>query len=492
MGLGPQSARQGSSHVTPSISPEAIRLLERIFGAGEGATPEERARHSSKLFVRSIDALAEMTPGARGRQLSAIEALQAYGYERVAEAVIEGTALLATSPQSLGLALQSRRTQLGLDIGRVATHANVDPSVVMAAEQSRRVPVREVERIARILGLDDRQVGVSDSPIENERVAVRLRTLRDQTAILSQSAVAALAEAAWVAMTQIRLEATLGATRTLPSVATDDNYGTPGAPPYRVGYLLAKSARDTFALGDTPIRSMRDLAEQLGVPVIQTELGESVAGATVDSGGQRAIVVNTVGRNRRDPCVRRATIAHELEHLLYDPPSKLNSLRVDDYHDIDSQPEANPDAVEQRANAFAAEMLAPQIAAVQCYHDAPAEPVRTVMSKFGVSYSVARYQIWNGLGRSVPFDELVAAPSRYADEWDPPEAFTVDYFPIKEVRPSRCGRFSAIALLAAEKNVISWDTAAEYLETSPQSLRLAAPAIKELFPAVFAPGTATT
>ena len=53
--------------------------------------------------------------------------------------------------------------------------------------------------------------------------------------------------------------------------------------------------------------------------------------------------------------VRRATVAHELGHLLFDPV-QLDRVRVDTYQSNEIDPESHltprPDVVEQRANAF--------------------------------------------------------------------------------------------------------------------------------------------
>ena len=68
-------------------------------------------------------------------------------------------------------------------------------------------------------------------------------------------------------------------------------------------YYLAGLARRQLGLGDRPVDCLRDLAEvELGIPVIQTTLGRGVAGATIDAGGDRAIVLNVTGKNVRPRC----------------------------------------------------------------------------------------------------------------------------------------------------------------------------------------------
>ena len=58
--------------------------------------------------------------------------------------------------------------------------------------------------------------------------------------------------------------------------------------------------------------------------------------------------------------IRRATLAHELGHLLYDPDSRLQNVCVDSYIGSRKDPQTyESDFVEQRANAFAIAFLAP-------------------------------------------------------------------------------------------------------------------------------------
>lgn len=456
--------------------------VEIVFG--KKGDPFELARGSAVTYVRSLDQLSEWVPSAKGRRLSALEALDAYGLDALVEVAIEGSAVICASAEAVGRVLVQRREQLGLDIRHVATRARVSPEVVQAAEASRRLPIRDCERIARALGLDERFLSFKAEPEGNERIAVRLRVIGDANPRMSHSTVSALAEAAWVAMTQVRLEEALDLRPDPSGIEHNQNYGTPDYPAYQWGYLLAGDARKRLGLGSAPITSLRELSEDhLGLPIIQADLGESIAGATVEAGSRRAIVVNLSGRNR-NVYVRRATIAHELGHLLYDPPHQLNDLRVDDYDDLDKSADQLSDRVEQRASAFAVEFLAPQTAALELFHTPGEDPLGAVMDHFGISFTAARYQIWNALERGVPLESLVSDRGRATPEFEARETFTVDYHPVRNIRPTRAGRFSAVVVRAAEGRIVSWDTAAEWLETAERDVRAAAPAIRSLFPAV--------
>lgn len=463
--------------------------LDDVLGPGPGTSPEVRARASTKRFVRSLDQLAEHTPGATGRQLSASEALDAYGYDVLREVAAEGGALLCVTPDAAGHAIRSQRDRLGLETRAVAARANMSAREIERAEQNvRDVRLRTYERIARALGMDERQLSVMREPAASAELAVRLRTVGEEFRGMTSSVVSAIAEAAWVAQTQVRLEETLGIrNRRHLDFEQTTNYGSPGYPAYQHGYYLAQQTRQALSLGNDPIPSMRELCEEtLGIPVIQADLGEWVAGVTVEvATNTRAIVVNISGGNR-DVFMRRSTMAHEVGHLLYDPRQQLNKLRVDEYDGLATPAHAIQDRVEQRANAFAVELLAPQEVALQLFDGrggADGTGLQAVIDSFGISFTAARYQIWNGRDRSIPLERLTAR-ARPEDHWVGAEQYTVDYN-FLQTADSRAGRFSAVVIRAAQERLVSWDTAAEFLLCTEAEARAAADTVRDLFPSVF-------
>jgi Zn-dependent peptidase ImmA (M78 family) len=462
-------------------------FLDRLFGPdSSGATTEERARSSKRLFVRAIDQLAEDSPEARGRRLTALEALKTYGQDVLFRVGEEGSALLSDGPDAAGRVLRARRELLQLDTRAVARRARVSEAVVQEAEHSVRVPIRELEKIARALGLDERYISFKSEPVGNQTVAYRLRTVGQDRPNMSPSAVSAIAEGAWAAGCQIRLEKELGLARKNIGIEPSENYGYPGYPPYLHGYFLAADARARLDLGQGSLpKSLREIAEEvLGLPVIRVELGEHIAGVTVEVDGQRAILLNAGGGNRT-VYVQRSTVAHELAHILYDTSDRLNVLRVDDFDEVDDRPELLRDPVEQRANAFGAEFLAPRDAVLACFRQNQEDPVGAVMSEFGVSPTVAQYQIWNGLEHKVPLESLSTRKRAVEEHFVAGESYTADFHPLRIRRTSRSGRFSAVVVRAAQEGLISWDTAAEYLECPEHDVRASVPDMKDLFPAVF-------
>lgn len=460
--------------------------LDAIFGASSsGDTFEDRARTSSRVFVRGQDQLAEWSEGATGRRLTAWEALSDHGQKKLVEVANRGAAILCETPRTIGENLRDRRTVLGLDLAAVASRARLPPADVADAEDGRRrVPIQRIERIARVLGLDEWLVASPRAGASSEQLAVRLRTLGQDARPLSPSAVLMLAEAHWVGATQIRLEGWL---RTRPRVLVEfhptDIYSDHR--PFDQGYTLALETRRLLGYGDDPFPiSVRAICEDdLGVPVVQAELPKWVAGATVSAGpdGARVLVVNIQGRNN-NVWVRRSTYAHELCHLLWDPPATLCELRVDDFDALQQRPDELTDPIEQRANAFSAEFIAPGMAALAHYHRSGPGALRSVMEHFGISFTAGRYQVWYASNRTIPFGTLTAADSEPEQSWIARESYTVDYFPLHDTPVTRRGRFSAVVVWAAELGFISYDTASEYLQATEDAIRTSAGDIKQLFP----------
>jgi hypothetical protein len=111
-------------------------MLDEVFGPGDGVSPEERALHSKQLFVRGLDLFTFDSPKAKGRRLSAPEALDAYGFDKLCEIVQDGSAIITSDPAAVGRTLRERRCRLGIEIRTVASMSNT------SASASRRAAIR--------------------------------------------------------------------------------------------------------------------------------------------------------------------------------------------------------------------------------------------------------------------------------------------------------------------------------------------------------------
>ena len=464
--------------------------LTRIFGPraegiGEAA---KAARRSDRRFVRSVGQLAVYNPDRRptGHVLTAWEAFDAFGIERLDEAVEYGAAILKHSAGSAGRKLKNRREFLSFDRRSVAGAASVcEPKVATVEDSGPGVAIGDANRIAFVLGVDERFLAFHPDGAGEDGLAVRLRTLRRNTgsghAVRVSDATALLfAEAASIVRVQHRLQDWLRIESESDRFEPDADYGSSARPAWKVGYDLAAEARNVLGLGRAPIPSMRALVEErLGIPVVQAPLpgNTEIAGATVaaadDRGGEvRGIVLNTLGANE-NVWVRRATLAHELGHLLFDPPERLENLRVDSYDEgrTDPQDEGAADSVEQRANAFAVAFLAPNDAV----RETAPPPLTTAsvaktMRTFGIGKVAAGHHICNSHYRQYDAPDFEAAAEEPSDEWKGREDFTLDFFPLSDMPDQRRGRFAYLAAKCRREGLISGHTAALYLRCPVEEL----------------------
>ena len=470
--------------------------VRRVFGLGAATDEKTAARESSREFVRGKTELGILREGSNptGHVMTAWEAWQSYGFEILEEAVEYGSAILLDSVGTIEKSLSSQREALGLSVESLAGAAKVDAEIVKQAEvRARDIPVQTLERIGFALGLDERLLAFDEKAGADQGLALRLKTLQQpdlDVSPLSSGTVLQFSEAASVIRVQSMMLDWLG----LPSKANtaiqpSGNYGSPVNPAWRVGYSLAEQTRARLGLGIDPVPSMRTLVENdLNIPVVQARLHPSIAGATIETrscnGGEvRGFVLNTIGDNQ-NVWVRRATLAHELGHLLHDPSQELNQLRVDSYTGMGTDPQGgvHSDYVEQRANAFAIAFLAP-LDSVRGVTPPPIDPeaIEKVMQTFGISRTASRYHVYNAHYREdrLPGQGYDVSP---AEDWLVAEDFTLDYFPITSTPPQRRGRFAGLVAECHQRRLLSSQTAALYLGCAEEEFVDSAEAIRSIYP----------
>jgi Zn-dependent peptidase ImmA (M78 family)/transcriptional regulator with XRE-family HTH domain len=465
--------------------------FDLVFGPqSEGATAEQRAKTSKNCFVASQDELAVYRTGATGRRYRAWEALKAFGLEKLLEASTHTSAILTTDFRRPAFVLKDRREQLGLTYTDISRKTGIDAADIRHAEDVRaRTPFRILERIARALGLDETKLVNARELSGDPGLAVRLRHLKSDWPEFTANAVLAFDEAAWVIAKQNTLRQWLnseGAKVGQFGFETDSRYGDANYPAWWHGYRLAAATRQKLGLSPTePILSLRALIEdRLELPVVQARLPRSIAGATIANGSNRGIVVNIEGENQ-NVWVRRTTLAHELGHLLWDPDPSLSKLRVDLYQDFEDHPFDLADHVEARANAFAVEFLLPQTAVRNLYDKAVDKSlvVRQAMEQFGISFTSAKYQLWNSLDRRFPLNDLRTADIRPTDDWIGRESYSLDFFKPESVPETRRGNFSGVVVAAERLGLISPDSSASYLGCTEEEYLSHANLIQQLYPA---------
>ena len=425
--------------------------------------------------------------------MTAWESYQSYGFDILDEALEYGAAILLDSPGAIEKSLSGRREELGLSLESLAGAARVSQDEVRQSEiQARNIPVQTLEKVCFALGLDERLLAFDKTAGADHALAFRLKTLQQADAPdsrISAGTVLSFAEAASVIRVQSMMLDWLGKSGSVWGFQHSDDYGSPQNPAWRIGYQLATQTRERLELEQDPIPSMRDFVEsRLNIPVVQAQLHPSIAGATIETRGHnggevRGFVLNTIGENS-NVLVRRATLAHELGHLLHDPGQDLNQLRVDSYMETQADPEGgvHADFVEQRANAFAIAFLAP-LDSVRKMIPIPisADAIREVMQVFGISHTAARYHVSNAHYRqyNVPDQAYGVHPS---EDWLTAEDFTLDYFPITSTPPQRRGRFAGLVAECYQRGLLSSQTSAFYLGCTEQDFMGNADAIRSLHP----------
>ena len=186
---------------------------------------------------------------------------------------------------------------------------------------------------------------------------------------------------------------------------------------------------------------------------------------------------------------QRRSIGHELAHILFDPEQQLSNVRVDSYDEMERNAEhgaPSHDSVEQRANAFAVEFLAPR-EAVKKIVPSPAQvstaSIERVMSRFGIGRAAARFHVgnaWWGQAELPSDRDIRAEPT---DEQRSAEDFTLDYFQPQSTPEQRRGRFAVLTAEAIDAGLITIDTGAQYLACGVDDLSAAMPFLRSLHPA---------
>ncbi|KAB0486468.1 protein of unknown function [Pseudomonas reinekei] len=453
--------------------------LDAVFGVeSTGDSVEERARTSNREFVRSQVQIAFANERATGRKLSAREALDNFGSNILLGLSHKNAVPLILKAGEPGLTIKSRRSEMSLSVEDLARATNIDVERLISFETGDSIlPFRDIEKISRSLVLDESVIGYQPGSGGDPQLGVRFKEFfkgaGDGAGLLSSALVLRLSESAWVVKKQLSLQSKLGVSqadviRDL-GIKPDNDYKWPA---YKKGYALAALTRKLLGIGETdPIHSLSDLVEnKLCIPVVQSDFSSKFAGATVSpSDTGRGIVLNTNGANS-NVWVRRTTLAHELGHLLWDPDHRLNKLVVDEYDDFNRATESQDfsyDEVEARANAFAAEFLAPAQGVRELFslHPRAEDGLRAVMERFGVGLTTAKWQLINAklIG---PDEKFSNVDYSHTNDWVISEEACLSYSPVPSIPESRRGRFAKIVSDCVQERIISNDSAAFCLSIS--------------------------
>jgi Zn-dependent peptidase ImmA (M78 family)/transcriptional regulator with XRE-family HTH domain len=158
-----------------------------------------------------------------------------------------------------------------------------------------------------------------------------------------------------------------------------------GRTPWRDGEDLADIVRQGLGLGRAPIADVAELAEQhFGLDVLAWPTGKAVSGLCAHGRGVAMMLISTSFPRGH----QRFTAAHELAHHLLRDPREI----VVDEDLFDSS-----NAMEKRANAFAAALLMPVdgLREVVAGRSIDETVIVALMRHFGVSLSALLYRLAN-------------------------------------------------------------------------------------------------
>lgn len=176
---------------------------------------------------------------------------------------------------------------------------------------------------------------------------------------------------------------------------------------YEQGYRLALSARRRTGVRQEPLTPLVAWVEQsfqipvLFVPFTTTRL----EGVTVAAEGVTAILLDSSLLQR--PLMLRRTLAHELCHALHDPRDAAGAFATWDAAGapddaVEAEAFVSEQPLEQRARAFAAELLVPSAGLPAVVGDRPidtpgqaADAVRRVSERFLAPADLVRYHLEN-------------------------------------------------------------------------------------------------
>ncbi len=261
--------------------------------------------------------------------------------------------------RQIGDIVAKARAREGVDIDALAKQAEVDASILRSLEEGKPgISTTQLDRVAQQLGLDGSSLLLGQEELRpRASIFLRHKGSQDFNHAAEQSLDGAL-EAARV------LRALNDGLHLGPSLrrSAEILVREPGGTAAQDGYNLARQLR---RLLERPSEPMGDLGvlleEELEAVVLVMPLGtEKMTAVSVrDTSGAAAVVLNEQDPQRRaNPQLARVHLAHELCHILHDPSEGGLHLVIE--HTDDDPRSKHLERAEQRAKAFAAELLLPR------------------------------------------------------------------------------------------------------------------------------------
>ena len=256
--------------------------------------------------------------------------------------------------QTIGELVQAQRAAVGLNLDQVAEQAHVPFETLKSFEEGRgKITAAALERIAYVLAID--ADALREGRIERTPIASLFfrqgayPDFRDE----DRPKVVTVFERA---RALLEVNATLGRLAGLRSQFSPE---APKPEAAKDGYRLANQVRTALGNETEPLPDMVTLLEDRFDILVRME---PLASARIEAlslhepqTGAAAALLNATGKRRSNPLTARVDLAHELGHILFDPPDRENPLVID----VETDEGRSISHAEQRARAFAAELLMP-------------------------------------------------------------------------------------------------------------------------------------
>lgn len=435
-------------------------------------------------FIRSQDHIALYKGKGSGRILSAWEAISRYPKKIFEDILKNGVAAIGGHDEP-SRTIRERRVEMLQSELELAQQAGISVDDVKRAENPNiDTDIHILEKIFVALGLDDTTLSFAkwcDAP-SPPVFCLKKKMSSDFEIDFGKKDIFLFSDSAWINLTQVRLLSWLGGQQKLENFPRSSLYFNNSKRPFELGYELAQKTRSILNIStNEPIHNLQILCEShLGITCIERPLPANIAGLAVAHGNSRYMIINTNGNNI-NPLVRRVTIAHELAHILWDPDDVFSSIRPDSYDEIHKfkrkkhirrvrkveEFRVNENAVEARARAFSIEFLLPHSACPT--HVAPNDVEKTIreyMVKYGTSFSSTKWHMINkGLFDEEQVNECYIEPHPKND-WNSEDVY-YEEFPFSSTPYARRERFAYLTARAFKEGFLSADTAAVYLNTTP-------------------------
>lgn len=288
------------------------------------------------------------------------------------------------------------RARHGLDSASLAARIGTDATIVERLEAGKPgVTTSQLDAIAAVLGLDSQALRRGEE-VARPAPSVFLRhngmqDFRDEDLGLLDRAIEQARDLKSLGVTLGEIDAQWIGTSFKRSTAPHDTSDAAA----KHGYQLANELRKRLNLATEPLQDLRALTEErLSIAVVLLRL--SIRGACAVKAGDAAAIVLSSG-SFQAPARSRGAIAHELCHMLHDPDKEGVHIVLD--LDSDRGTHAN----EQRARAFAAELLLPRAGLNGLFgvprqiqeEDAAKQFVVSAMNHFGASWQITANHLCN-------------------------------------------------------------------------------------------------